>query len=82
MEWVGCVDEFERSQDLALPWRLDIRGYRSEYGRRSSAIVDANGRVVLLLDPSESEYDVACSKETALAIVDKVNALNEDVVKR
>jgi hypothetical protein len=62
-------DDFVRSTSFKLPWRLSTKYYPTRYGRGCPAIVDADGAVIVLLDPSNNEYAPACSKEAAEAIV-------------
>ena len=79
-------DNWERSTTFKKPWRYSKYassyeydgetyhiGYDSRYGRQSAAILDADGKVVLLLDPSEDEYEVACTLEAAEHIIKLAN---------
>lgn len=43
------------------------------YGRLSNGILDANGKCVILCDPSESEYAFGMEEDSALCLVDYMN---------
>jgi len=69
---VSDDSDIERSTDFARPWRISSldESFPCRYGRRSRAILDANNRVVVLIDPSANEYEPACTMEAAEAIVE------------
>jgi len=66
-------ETWERTLDFARPWRISDVDYDTRYGRTSKAVVDANGRIVLFLDPSEDEYHVACESAAAEEIIRAAN---------
>ena len=72
---VDEVDDFRRSTSYVRPWRIPNLEFTTRYGRRSRAIVDADGAVVVLLDPSVGEYAAACTEEAADIIVSIVNGV-------
>ena len=67
IEYVDDGD-WERSVDFRRPWSISDKLFPTKYGRRSRAIVDADGYVVVFLDPSSDEYEPACTQEAAEAI--------------
>ncbi len=58
------------------PWAIPDRLFECGYGRYSQAIVDANGAVVLFLDPSEEEYKAAMSFDVAELLVTAINEMS------
>ena len=47
------------------PWTYDPdKGYPSGYGNESTAIVDSNGEIVLITDPSMGEYEFGIHPES------------------
>ena len=66
-------ETWERSLDFARPWSISEENYDTRYGRTSKAVIDANGRIVLFLDPSVNEYHVACEFAAAEEIVKAAN---------
>jgi hypothetical protein len=62
-------DDWDRSTDFAKPWRISQDVFGTRYGRRSKAIVDANGKIIILIDPSENEFEPACDDAAAAEIV-------------
>lgn len=66
-------DEWERATTFRRPWKLSSKNFATRYGRGSTAIVDADGGVILFLDPSCDEYSVACTKEAADVILAYAN---------
>jgi len=66
-------ETWERSLDFARPWTISDVDYDTRYGRTSKAVVDASGRIVLFLDPSDDEYHVACEFAAAEEIVKAAN---------
>ena len=66
-------ETWERTLDFARPWSISEENYDTRYGRTSKAVIDANGRIVLFLDPSEDEYHVACEFAAAEEIVKAAN---------
>lgn len=82
----GCIKRLEAetgfyadkpvqwSRDCPRPVSISPDRYDSGYGRTSRAIVDRNGDIVLLIDPSDDEYLPACSMEMAAILVGLINA--------
>lgn len=62
--------DIDRSTTFDRPWRISGKNFPTRYGRVSKAIVDANGKVVALIDPSEDEYEPALTIEAAKQIVE------------
>lgn len=66
-------ETWKRSLDFARPWSISDMDYATRYDRTSKAVVDANGRVILFLDPSDDEYHVACERAAAEEIIKAAN---------
>ena len=50
---------------FAGPWIYDPKKtYPSGYGNESEAIVDSNGNIVLMFDPSMGEYELALAYDS------------------
>ena len=47
------------------PWSINkTRKYDGNYGRKSGAIIDANGEPIVLFDPSDGEYFPALDEDS------------------
>ena len=65
------------------PWIYDPKkSFPSGYGNESEAIVDSNGKIVLMFDPSMGEYELALAYDSPnlsliLAAPDLLEALSK-----
>jgi hypothetical protein len=66
----GNDSDIVRSTTFERPWRISRKKLPTRYGRKSLAIVDAKGKVIALIDPSEDEYELALTQHAAEQIVE------------
>ena len=67
-------EELARSVLFPRPWRVSADEFPSGYGRYSYAVIDAEGKAIVLLNPSQDEYAVACTEAAAEEIIKAANA--------
>ena len=71
--YVEPLESWSKPGTVQLPVSLCPDTWYCGYGRSSLAVTDATGRPILFLDPSESEYEVACDPEDAKALIALIN---------